>query len=165
MEAMAFLAEVAPLSGTGRTTRALAASADGRGAGDGRPVGAGGACGAVRRAGRGPRVAACGWWRTFAHDSLGVGIDPASVQLSGEGLSAGRALAKHAARVVSARLSDTDGASRVPAGEGRLNVFEYVATALTCGLETPLVIDLREVASPMASAARIIEAAEGGSTV
>lgn len=164
MEAMGFLAEVAPLSGT-TGDMVLSMRLPG---GEGRAMDARWEL-AESAARFGVRVADHAWppvvAEDFAHDSLGIGIDPSSVQLSGETLSAGRALARHAERVVSARLSDTDGASRVPAGEGRLNVFEYVATYVTCGVGTPLVVDLREVASPRVAAGRIIEAVEGGSTV
>jgi len=113
-----------------------------------------------------PPIEAGAW----SHDHLGVGIDPATIQLAGSvesggaGVSAGRALAQNADRLASARLSDTDGTSRVPAGEGRLSVFEYVASAVTGSLRTPLVIDLRDLDGARAAAPRIIDAIKSGTT-
>ncbi len=96
------------------------------------------------------------------HDHLGIGIDPAEIIGSSDTRSPSRALAANASRVVSARLSDTDGTARVPAGEGSLNVFEYVASAITCGLDSPFIVDLRELDHPIEAAPRIIAAVSGG---
>ncbi|CAE7155278.1 lcfB [Symbiodinium necroappetens] len=92
-----------------------------------------------------------------SHDHVGVGIDPAAISAVGGGRSASRELAAHASRVASVRLSDWDGHRRVPAGEGSLSVFEYVASAVTCGISSPLVVDLRELDRPFDAAPRIIE--------
>lgn len=83
---------------------------------------------------------------------LRAGLDPASAMMGGrdpasEAVRLGRSLA-------TARLSDLSSAGRVPVGQGRLHPVLYEASLAAAGYRAPVVLDVRQTASP-AEAARI----------
>jgi len=72
---------------------------------------------------------------------LGVGIDPAVLLLRKQDPAA--AASQHAHRIVSTRLSDSDGAVRVAPGKGGLDVAGYAVALATGGIGGDVVLDLR----------------------
>lgn len=76
-------------------------------------------------------------------DPIAPGLDPASILLAG-GDPAADAL-RAAGRIAAARLSDADGAARVPHGSrgSRLDRIAYLAALDAAGYRGPVVLDLR----------------------
>ena len=90
-----------------------------------------------------------------AESAIRAGIDPAVVLAAeGVGKGIGRLIAGVGA-VASARLSDLDGSGRVEAGKGSLDQMSYEATLVTVGYAGLLVVDMRGLPDPLASAGRL----------
>lgn len=100
------------------------------------------------------RAAPGGW--------IGVGLDPAVLlaRAIDPVAEVSRLLGASGSRLVSARLSDTDGIGRVTPGQGRLDVMAYAAALATHAGSGEMVLDLRGVRDQERAIADAIEAWE-----
>lgn len=81
------------------------------------------------------------WPSRVANGAIGIGLDPAAIILNrGDVLGE---VAKLASTPIAARLSDFAASSRVPPGEGSLEIESYDALLHTRGFGGPRVVDLR----------------------
>lgn len=89
---------------------------------------------------------------------IGEGIDPATLLLRGEDVFDVMTASGNAP--VEARLSDSSGGVRVPAGSsgGRLDLVEYAAALGVCKYTRQVVVDLRGIAGAANVAPRVIAA-------
>ncbi len=87
---------------------------------------------------------------------LGMGIDPAVILLAGAdpARTVSALSATDGPGILSARLSDTDGAARITPGasSGRLDAFAYAIALHTACFERHIVLDLRGVPNPLIAA-------------
>lgn len=90
-----------------------------------------------------------------------VGVDPATMMIADPAADVAAAVSVHANRVASLRLSDLDESSRVPAGDGRLDLLMYLVTASTCAHAGPVVVDVRGLQHGWDLAPRLRERAAG----
>ena len=90
------------------------------------------------------------------HDALAVGLDPATVLLSGD--NPAKAAARLGERLAVARLSDASEVARVEPGgrEGRLNDLAYVVALGTAKYSRPVVLDPRGLPAPGDAAVRAL---------
>lgn len=90
--------------------------------------------------------------------TIGIGIDPAVILAAGEDVF--DTVARLRAAPAQARLSDHDGAARVPPGSptGRLDLASYAAALSSVRYTRPVVADLRAIHRPALAAPRILAA-------
>lgn len=98
--------------------------------------------------------------RAIPGGSIGVGLDPAvllarSIDPAHE---VTRLMGPSGSRLVSARLSDTDGIGRVTPGSGRLDLLAYGAALSVAGTAGGVVLDLRGLREPADALAASIDA-------
>lgn len=88
---------------------------------------------------------------------VGVGLDPAAVILAEE--DPARAVHTVAGRLLSARVSDLSASGRVPAGEGRVDIFSFAIALETSGYADGrhAVVDLRGLSDQHAGARTAVE--------
>ena len=103
----------------------------------------------------GARLADCAWPRSAHADPsgpMGIGID-AAVVLAG-GADPAAELARAGDMVAAVRLSDWDGASRVPLGRGRLDELAFRVAIHTCAPPGMVTVDARGTSDGRAAAER-----------
>jgi len=93
---------------------------------------------------RGARLADHAWPRPpvdAAAGSVALGLDPAVLLIAGT--DPVKQAAAEGPGLASARLADADEATRVPVGNGRLDVPAYCASLSVAAAEAPVVLDVR----------------------
>lgn len=101
----------------------------------------------------GARLADCAWPRSAHADAsgpVGVGIDAAAVLAGGADPAA--EMARAGAMLTAVRMSDWDGASRVPIGRGRLDELAFRVAIHTCAPPGMVMVDARGTPDPRAAA-------------
>lgn len=83
-------------------------------------------------------------------DAIGVGVDPASLLLTGFDPAA--ETARLGPLVANTRLSDADHAGRAPLGAGRLDLHAYKIALTLADAAGPIIADMRGLPAPHAAA-------------